>query len=294
MDNWLNYHHLYYFRTIATEGSIAQAAKKLRLGQPTLSAQLKQFEEKLGISLFERQHKKLTLTETGRIALEYATEIFRMGSEMVEAMHDRLTPTRTHLTLGALDSVPKHLIYKLIHSAYRIAPCTVTIREGSDEELAIELMSHRIDILLTNHLPNVSDGKKLHSKLLAKYPVIVCGSDKFKHLKKGFPQSLNQCPMVLPTKHSKLRYDLDYFFQINKISPDIVAETQDTSMQKLLGSKSIGAFPIADIAVENMLKNKDLLSLGTIHGLYEEFYLVSSSRKIANPIAVQLIEKFII
>jgi LysR family transcriptional activator of nhaA len=70
MDSWLNYHHLNYFRVIAQEGSIARAAQKLRLGQPTLSAQLKQLEEHIGIKLFERKHKKLILTESGRIALE--------------------------------------------------------------------------------------------------------------------------------------------------------------------------------------------------------------------------------
>jgi LysR family transcriptional activator of nhaA len=55
---WINYHHLLYFKVIAEEGSVSKAAEKLRLGQPTLSAQLKLFEETLGVQLFERQHKK--------------------------------------------------------------------------------------------------------------------------------------------------------------------------------------------------------------------------------------------
>ena len=62
MSAWINYHHLYYFKAIAEKGSVSKAASKLRLGQPTLSAQLRQFEEALGVQLFERQHKKLILT----------------------------------------------------------------------------------------------------------------------------------------------------------------------------------------------------------------------------------------
>ncbi|NJL23969.1 MAG: LysR family transcriptional regulator [Calothrix sp. SM1_5_4] len=58
MSQWINYHHLLYFKTIAEENSVSKAAEKLRVGQPTLSAQLKQFEENLGVRLFERQHKK--------------------------------------------------------------------------------------------------------------------------------------------------------------------------------------------------------------------------------------------
>lgn len=69
MFPWMNYHHLYYFKVIAEEGSVSKAAQKLHIGQPTLSAQLKQFEESLQITLFERQHKKLILTEQGKVAL---------------------------------------------------------------------------------------------------------------------------------------------------------------------------------------------------------------------------------
>ncbi len=95
-SKWINYHHLYYFKTIAEEESVSKAAHKLRLGQPTLSAQLKQFEEQLGVQLFERKHKKLLLTEQGRIALDYAQNIFRLGGEMFEVLNDHITPTRVH------------------------------------------------------------------------------------------------------------------------------------------------------------------------------------------------------
>ncbi len=191
MDSWLNYHHLYYFRVIASEGSIAKAAQKLRLGQPTLSAQLKQLEDRIGIQLFDRQHKKLILTESGRIALEYATEIFKMGHEMVEVLHDRLIPERTHVQLGALDSILKHLIFRLVKAAYALGPCSVSILEGKDDELIRELSTHRIDLILTNHIPSIADGKHIYSRLIAKLPVVVCAAPQFKSLKKGFPTSLN-------------------------------------------------------------------------------------------------------
>ncbi|RYE83474.1 MAG: LysR family transcriptional regulator, partial [Hyphomicrobiales bacterium] len=48
--------HLYYFRAIAVEGGIARAAEKLLIGQPTLSAQLKQLEDMVGKPLFERRN----------------------------------------------------------------------------------------------------------------------------------------------------------------------------------------------------------------------------------------------
>ena len=88
-QSWLNYHHLYYFKVIATEGSIAKASKTLRLGQPTLSAQLKLLEDVIGQKLFERQNRRLILTDAGRVALDYANEIFRLGSELLDTINQR-------------------------------------------------------------------------------------------------------------------------------------------------------------------------------------------------------------
>ncbi len=127
---WLNYHHLYYFRVIANEGGIAKAAEKLRLGQPTLSLQLKQLEEMVGKPLFERRNRKMILTEAGRSALDYANEIFRLGDEMLEVLKDRTINNQTHLQIGALDSVPKSVTLALVREAYKTGPCTVSILEG--------------------------------------------------------------------------------------------------------------------------------------------------------------------
>ncbi|RPJ74787.1 MAG: LysR family transcriptional regulator, partial [Alphaproteobacteria bacterium] len=139
MNHWINYHHLNYFRVIAIEGSISKASEKLKIGQPTLSAQLKQFEDTIGIQLFERKHKKLILTESGILALEYANEIFKMGGELLEALHDRLVPSRPHVQFGALDSVPKHVVLSIAKAALNAGRCTVSFLEGNGEELVREM-----------------------------------------------------------------------------------------------------------------------------------------------------------
>lgn len=292
MNTWINYHHLYYFHIIAREGSISQASKILKLGQPALSAQLKQLEEMLNVQLFERSHKKLNLTESGKIAYEYSAEIFKLGTEMVEALNDRLTPNRIHIQLGALDSIPKHLIFELCRRAYETSPCSISIIEGKDDELLRELLNHNIDLMLTNHVPKISDTRKIFSRKVAQIPVLMCGSIKFKKLKKGFPHSLDGQPFVLPTSHSKLRHDLEHFFKIKGIHPDIVAETQDTSLQKIIGSKGVGIIPIAEIAARGLLERGILTNLGSTEGVFEEIYLVSSVRKIENPVSSHLFKHF--
>jgi LysR family transcriptional activator of nhaA len=291
-STWLNYHHLFYFRTIATEGSIARAAEKLRLGQPTLSAQLKQLEESLGTPLFERRHKKLILTEQGRKALEYSNEIFRLGNEMQEVLQDRAAPTRTHLALGALDSVPKPVILALTKAAYKLGNCVVSVLEGKGDELLRELTAHRIDLVLSNYLPSVTEMERIRSRKLAEIPILVCGAPSFRGLKKNFPESLQQAPFVLPTRHSKLRHDMEHYFKSSGISVDAVAETQDTSLQLLLGAGGIGLIPVPEIAVATQLKEKSLVEIGRLPAVREELYLIGASRKIENEFATTLFEKF--
>ena len=84
--SFLNYHHLRYFRAIAREGSLTRAAQLLNVSQSALSVQLGRLEESLGQPLFERKNKALTLTEAGRIALDYSESIFRSGDELLDLL----------------------------------------------------------------------------------------------------------------------------------------------------------------------------------------------------------------
>ena len=102
---WLNYHHLRYFWTVARNGSVRKAAEELKVSQPSISAQLRLLEESLGHKLFRRSGRSLVLTEMGQVVLGYADEIFSTGRELLSVLkqgreaptatqrgHDRLAP----------------------------------------------------------------------------------------------------------------------------------------------------------------------------------------------------------
>lgn len=292
MHPWINYHHLFYFKTIAEEGTVSKAAEKLRLGQPTLSAQLKQFEDSLGVQLFERHHKKLVLTEQGKVALDYSKNIFKMGSEMYEVLQDRLKPLKTSLHLGALDSVPKQIVLQLVKQALKISPCQITLSEGKFDELLRELTSHRMDLMLTNFLPTGSDAKGLFPKLVTKKNVAFFGAPKFRNLKKNFPQSISGAPVILPTYDSKLRQDIDHWAKLNKVELNIIIESQDISVKKLLAINELGLIASATHAIAEQASRDELVEIGQLKGVYEELFMVTAQRKLENPIAAKLRDLF--
>ncbi|MCO5144020.1 MAG: LysR family transcriptional regulator [Oligoflexia bacterium] len=291
-QQWINYHHLFYFKTIAEEGSVSKAAERLRLGQPTLSAQLKQFEDVLGITLFERHHRKLILTEQGKIALDYARNIFKMGSEMYEVLHDRVKPLKPIVNIGSLDSIPKSAVLQLVKSALDTSSCQIILQEGRADELLRELCAHRIDLVVSNFLPLGQESREIVHRSLSKTNVSFYGTKKFQSLKKSFPYSLSGAPMILPTYDSKLRYDLDHWAKVNKIDLNILVESQDISVKKLIAEEELGVIPMAVHAQPKTVSSKKLIEIGQAIGVYEELFLLSMKRKVPNPISSVLFEKY--
>src|SRR6476661_5069196 len=86
---WLNFHHLRYFWTVARKGGVRKAADALHVSQPSISAQLRLLEETLGEKLFKRSGRNLVLTEMGHVVLSYADEIFSAGRELMNAVRQR-------------------------------------------------------------------------------------------------------------------------------------------------------------------------------------------------------------
>ena len=290
--NLLNYQHLYYFRTVAVEGSVTRAAKKLLLGQSAISLQIKQLEESLGQKLFDRKNRKLVLTEAGRAILDYANQIFRLGDELQEVLKDQTFTKQVHLQIGVLDSIPKKLIQLLIEAARKIKDCSITVLEGEGDYLFRELLFHKTDLVISNYPPSIGDTRQYYSRLLASSPISIYAALKFENLKRNFPKSLSKQPFILPTLHSKLRHDLEHFFKVQGIPITLAIETQDTAVQKLLGVEGMGLVPLPDFSVKAMLKKRQLVKLGTLPGVKEEFWLVSSPRQIQNPVASVLYESF--
>ena len=105
--DWINYHHLLYFWTVAREGSIAKACKQLRLTQPTISAQLRLLENRLGEKLFLCSGRSLVLTEIGKVVYGFAEKIFSLGRELTDTLKGRPSGRPVRFTVGITDAMPK-------------------------------------------------------------------------------------------------------------------------------------------------------------------------------------------
>lgn len=288
---FLNYHHLRYFRAIATEGALTGAAVKLGVAQSSLSVQLKQLEESIGQPLFRRESKSLLLTEAGRIALDYAETIFRSGDEMISVLQNSPTNRRRVLRVGAVATLSRNFQLACLQPFIGRHDVELVLRSGSLQELLRQLKAHTLDLVLSN-LPVRRDAEtEWHSHLLEEQPVALVGEKPRGKRKFKFPEDLETSPLLLPTLDSNLRASFDLVMEREGIRPVIAAEIDDMAMMRLLARDGAGIALVPPVVVAGELKRGQLAELYRFSDLKESFYAISPSRRVPNPLVEELLRK---
>ena len=106
--------HLRYFQAVAEEGSFTRAAARLHMAQPPLSRQIRQFEEELGVQLFERTTRVLRLTDAGRFLLEQSRLLTARLEEVVEGTRRLGQTQRRWFGIGFVPSTLYGFVPELI------------------------------------------------------------------------------------------------------------------------------------------------------------------------------------
>lgn len=282
---WLNYHHLHYFWMTAREGGVSRASEKLRLSQPTISAQIKRLEAVLDVRLFHRHGRSLVLTDTGRMVFQYADQIFGVGRELLEAVRSRQPGRALPLTIGVSNAVPKLIACRLLRPLmHRRSPLRLVCREENTEQLLTHLATHALDLVLAdapapphirvkafNHVLGESD-----TAFFAPRPMAA-------RLKRRFPHSLHDTPVVLPTVNTSLRHDLDVWFEAVAVRPSLVGEFEDPALMKVYGAESGAVFPAPLAVARDIARIYGVTLVGTTDTVKERYYAISSERRLTHP-----------
>ncbi len=138
----LDYHKLKIFKTVADTGSFSKAAQLLFLSQPTVTLQIKKIENYLGVTLFKRDKKNVSLTEEGKILYEYASRIIDDYFLMEENLSYIKGSLRKNLVLGASTTVGEFFLPDLISDFLKKAPdIKVHIFIGNSKEIEEGILS---------------------------------------------------------------------------------------------------------------------------------------------------------
>jgi len=288
----LNYHHLRYFWVVAREGGLVPAGKVLRLSHPTLSAQIHSLEEQLGERLFSKVGRKLALTEVGRVVFRYADEIFNLGREMVDTVEGRDTGQSLRLNVGVVDVVPKLVVRELLHPALQLTtPVRLICHEGSYEELLADLSLHAIDIVIADAPIPAGSNVRAFTHLLGETGASFFGTRPLvQRYRRGFPQSLNGAPMLLPLENLTLRRSLNQWFARHDIKPRVVAEFEDSALLTVFGANGSGVFAAPSVVEDEVVAQYGVQLLGRVPEIRERYYAISAERRLKHPAVLAISE----
>ncbi len=288
-----NYHHLYYFYTLTKEGSVTSAAKQLRIGQPALSYQIKQFENFLGFQLFNREGKKLILSEEGQHLKVYAEDIFETGREMMQSLGTLTKKGRLKTNVGATPYVPKSFLDALLNFALKLEPDQhLTLHEERMEKLVEMLDAHEIDFILTD-MPYAQKSTAIENHLIDRVPVVFIAHPAISKKLGPFPRCLEEAPMILPTSNSQIYLALQEYFVSHKIKPNVVAEIQDVEIVRRLVLNQVGIAPINQYTLTKAPSQHRLATLNKQPlGIYRSVYVLTKKRKKTHPLQKKVIHSF--
>lgn len=288
---FLNYHHLRYFRAIARERNLTRAAASLNVSAPAVSLQLKQLEESLGQLLFERGRRGLTLTEAGRITLEYAETIFRAGEELQDVLRHQPREGRRMLRIGAVATLSRNFQLAFVAPVLHRADVELVLRSGTLRDLLAMAQAHQIDVVLANSPVRRDSERPWHSHLLADQPVSLVGTAAWKKRRFRFPEDCATVPLLLPTLESEMRATFDRLLDAAGVRPMVAAEVDDMAMLRLLAREGEGLALVPPVVVRDEIEAGTLVEKHRIPQMHERFYGITPTRRFPNPLVGELIER---
>lgn len=288
-QQWLNYHHLYYFWVVAREGTMTKAAEKLRLSQSTLSEQIKLLEESLGTLLFDRVKRTLVLTEAGRLSFEYCEKIFSTGAELYQLLQQKSAQVDNQLVrIGSVNSISKNLQIRFLEPFLSNDKIQFVLVEGSMTYLTDKLRNHQLDIVLSNFPARTDVDRDLFNHTIGEMSVVAMGTDKFVNGTSDIKEILQKYPIFIPTFDSEIRSGLDRWFRQNNVEPNIKGEIEDMALLRLMALSGKGIVLAPEIVAIDEVRNSTLKVFHRFDEMKEYYYAITPDRKFKNSVVDEM------
>ncbi|MDT8407058.1 MAG: LysR family transcriptional regulator [Methylococcales bacterium] len=276
----LNYHHLYYFWKVATQGNLTQVARQLHISQSALSTQIKQLETTIDVALFERQGRQLLLTEAGHKVLAFAQDIFSKGAELESWLKDGLAGEYQQVRIGMLSTMSRNFIERFISPIMGKENVRFSLYARNMNALLDGLVRHQFDLILTNTQLDQDDEMEApwQIQLLARQPIAILAHPEHKP-ELPFPAGYQSRRWILPGSSNEIRRAFDGFCGRYDFRPEIQAEADDMAMLRLLVRDTDTFTVLPSVVVKDEIAQGTLAECMVLPNVYEHFYAITINRQ---------------
>lgn len=275
----LNFHHLFYFWRVARMGHLTRAAQELHTSQSALSAQIKQLEDRLGEALFEREGRRLVLTDTGQLVLYYAESIFGLSQEMLGRLQGRSEGV-IRLRVGSVATMSRNYQENWIRPLLADPSVVLTLESGLLEGLLERLVQHQLDVVLANETVPTDADRPLHCRFLGSQAISLVGpASIWKGRSLRVPDDLDGVDLALPGPRHALRAQFDAMCMSAGVQPRLRAEVDDMAMLRLIARDSNWLTVLPEVVVQDEIQAGSLVSVGQSTQLQERFYAITTPHR---------------
>ncbi len=281
----MNLKHLFYFWKVAKHGGVVRAAEAIHISPQTLSGQIKLLEDRCGTALFMRHGRNLELTEAGKLALEYADEMFTLSAELDQVLHQFPQGRAMEFRVGVSDALPKSLVYRLLRPAIKLdAPVRIVCREWRLDRLLAELALHRLDLVISDTpMPSNVDVKAYSSTLGESSVTFMAHPALANKSALPFPGNLEHLPLLMPGEDSAMRKAITEWLDQKRLRISIAGEFDDAALMAAFGKEQVGVFPIPSVLAAEYPPQSGLVQLGSVEAIRIKYYALTIKRRLTHP-----------
>jgi DNA-binding transcriptional LysR family regulator len=192
---------LKYFLTVAAEENITKAAQILHVTQPTLSRQIMQLEEELGVKLFTRRNHKISLTDDGILLKQRAGEIIALSEKTKKDFRRDSGSLIGEITIGSGETYSFNYLadileaFKLIHPLVRY-----DIYTGNADQIKDRIESGLIDLGLLLEPVDIQRYEYLRFPGLEIWGILVRSDSKLSTKSRVYAKDLLDLPLIISTR----------------------------------------------------------------------------------------------
>jgi len=251
-------------KAIASEKSFTQAAKILFVSQPSVSKQIKTLEDRLNISLINRENTTISLTEAGKLFLRYSERILSLCEESCRALNDLQVGNRGQLIVGASQTIGTYLMPRILALFAQNHPqMNIQVHVDSTRIIAKNVIKGEIDIAVVGgNIPkDLQNNLKVESFVNDELILIIPKSHPFalkKNIKKNDLYHLN---FITLDSNSTIRKLIDDILNQNHIRTkqlNIIMQLNSIEAIKTAVSLGLGAAFISSSAIEKEIELKTI------------------------------------
>jgi DNA-binding transcriptional LysR family regulator len=263
----LNFNHLYYFYAVAKAGSFSEAARELNVSQSSISVQIRQFENYLGHTLFNRLKKGVERTESGEVVFQFAEEIFHDVDRIwddLEAMERQVKGT---LSIGTINCFGIYTLPGVLKEfTGRFPEVKVAVQFAAPRQLAEMLQSGKVDIAVVNSSRRYGGLTGVALREMKMF-LVAPPDHPLASLETVNPRELENHPFIGYEEGSETRMMMDAFFRRMSLSVEYALESSNVATVKHMVMAGLGLSVLPETAVGDEIRDGRLVRID-VQGLY--------------------------